>query len=181
LRRPRRPAHELRLAIDGMPLDTRRAMLDGVNANSIIVGAYTDRDGGICPMLAAHRSGGRTAYASFAHAWDRYTSPESPRPATERELRTLTAMLEASIAVESAAGAAPGALGDAIADHRASKARRTSAEEGEARRTRRRILFGGFKKMDEYERAVAELASIKATHPPAEKAPVRARDPSTKL
>ena len=35
-------------------------MLEGMDANRIIVGAYTDRQGGICPMLAAHRHGGRT-------------------------------------------------------------------------------------------------------------------------
>ena len=59
-------------------------MLAGVEANRIIVGAYTDRDGGVCPMLAAHRNGGRTSLASFARAWDRYTdAPRAPRPATE--------------------------------------------------------------------------------------------------
>ena len=73
-------------------------MLDGIDANRIIVGAYTDRRGGVCPMLAAHRNGGRTNLASFARAWDRYTAPAArPRPATERELRTLRAMLETSL------------------------------------------------------------------------------------
>ena len=86
------------MAIDCMPGDTRQAMLDGIVSNRIIVGAYTDRQGGICPMLAAHRHGGRTALASFARAWDRYTNAGGrPRPATERELRTLRAMLEASL------------------------------------------------------------------------------------
>jgi hypothetical protein len=76
-------------------------MLDGIASGRIIVGAYTDRQGGVCPMLAAHRNGGRTSLASFAHAWDRYTgSPRRPRPATARELTTLRAMLEASIALE---------------------------------------------------------------------------------
>ena len=74
-------------------------MLDGIDANRIIVGAYTDARGGICPMLAAHRCGGRTNLASFARAWDRYTKAHGrPRPATERELRTLRAMLETSLA-----------------------------------------------------------------------------------
>ena len=45
-----------------MTLDelTRRAieaMLEGIRTNEIIVGAYSDRDGGVCPMLAAHRNG----------------------------------------------------------------------------------------------------------------------------
>ena len=76
-------------------------MLDGIAAGRIIVGAYTDRQGGVCPMLAAHRNGGRTSLASFARAWDRYTgSPRRARPATPRELTTLRAMLEASITME---------------------------------------------------------------------------------
>ena len=62
----RRPARDLRTAIDCLPLATRKAMLEGVEANRIIVGAYTDRKGGVCPMLAAHRNGGRTSLASFA-------------------------------------------------------------------------------------------------------------------
>src|SRR5215216_7243561 len=99
--RRRRPAHELRIAVDCLPLVTRKAMLEGVESSRIIVGAYTDRKGGVCPMLAAHRNGGRTSLASFARAWDRYTgAARRPRPATERELNTLRAMLEASIGLE---------------------------------------------------------------------------------
>jgi hypothetical protein len=98
VRRPRRPAEELRIAVECLPDRTRLAMLDGIDANRIIVGAYTDERGGICPMLAAHRCGGRTNLASFARAWDRYTKASTrPRPATERELRTLRAMLETSL------------------------------------------------------------------------------------
>ncbi len=99
--RRRRPARDLRLAVDCLPLTTRRAMLDGIANSRIIVGAYTDRQGGVCPMLAAHRNGGRTSLASFARAWDSYTdAARRPRPATERELNTLRAMLEASIGLE---------------------------------------------------------------------------------
>jgi hypothetical protein len=76
-------------------------MLAGIASSRIIVGAYTDRKGGVCPMLAAHRNGGRTSLASFARAWDRYTGVRRrARPATERELNTLRAMLEASIGLE---------------------------------------------------------------------------------
>jgi hypothetical protein len=99
--RRRRPARDLRLAVDCLPLATRRAMLDGIDASRIIVGAYTDRQGGVCPMLAAHRNGGRTSLASFARAWDRYTgAARRSRPATDRELNTLRSMLEASIGLE---------------------------------------------------------------------------------
>jgi hypothetical protein len=88
----------LRIAIDCMPLVSRKAMLGGIEANNIIVGAYTDRQGGVCPMLAAHRNGGRIDLASFARSWDRYTDADGPRPATRREIRTLTALLESSLA-----------------------------------------------------------------------------------
>src|SRR4051812_36455320 len=97
VRAGRRTAQELRQAIDCLPVRTREAMLEGIGANEIIVGAYTDRDGRICPMLAAHRHGGRTSLAFFAKAWDRYTGARRPRPATEREVRTLQSMLEASL------------------------------------------------------------------------------------
>jgi len=98
MRPKRKVAQELRQAIDCLPARTREAMLEGIDANEIIVGAYTDRRGGVCPMLAAHRHGGRTSLASFAKAWDRYTGARRrPRPATERELRTLRSMLEASL------------------------------------------------------------------------------------
>jgi hypothetical protein len=95
----RRPAQELRTAIDCLPERTRIAMLEGIDENRIIVGAYTDPGGGVCPMLAAHRRGGRTSFATFAKAWDRYTRAGArARPASDRELRALRAMLEASLA-----------------------------------------------------------------------------------
>ena len=72
-------------------------MLKGIDSNPIIVGAYVDRDGGVCPMLAAHRNGGRTSLASFARAWDGYTGAKRPRLATRRELRTLRSLLEARL------------------------------------------------------------------------------------
>jgi hypothetical protein len=79
-----------------LPIETKRAMLIGLDAETIVTGAYT-HDGGICPMLAAHRRGGRTDRESFAKAWDRYTGAGKGRRATERELRTLRCMLEASL------------------------------------------------------------------------------------
>jgi hypothetical protein len=98
MRHSRRSSIEdLRLAIDCLPVRTRQAMLAGVRDNEIIVGAYSDRRGGVCPMLAAHRNGGRTNFISFARAWDRFAGAKRARRATERELRILTAHLEASI------------------------------------------------------------------------------------
>jgi hypothetical protein len=95
-RRDRNPAERLRFAVEALPARTREAMLRGIDSNRIIVGAYVDADRGVCPMLAAHRNGGRTSLASFARAWDRYTGAKRPRPATRRELRTLRSLLEAS-------------------------------------------------------------------------------------
>jgi hypothetical protein len=118
----RRPARDLRLAIRCMPQGTREAMLEAVEEDRIIVGAYTDGDGGVCPMLAAHRHGGRTNLASFARAWDRYTKASKPRPATERELRTLRAMLEECIAMEDELDTSD--FKQVIAEHKAAKARR---------------------------------------------------------
>src|SRR3954447_14210385 len=163
--RRRRPAHELRIAVDCMPLATRRAMLDGIEANRIIVGAYVDRQGGVCPMLAAHRNGGRTSLASFARAWDRYTRAGGrARPATDRELRTLTAMLEASIALDDAGDAE---LGDAIAEHNATVERREARKDtGERDRTKELKKVEGwswlkpFRRLDEYEVAMAELEEL---------------------
>jgi hypothetical protein len=165
--RRRRPAHELRIAVDCLPLATRKAMLEGTEMNRIIVGAYTDRDGGICPMLAAHRHGGRTSLASFARAWDRYTKAKGkPRLATERELRTLWAMLKSSIALEEHDS---GDLGTAIADHRASLERKPSRpprDTGERDRSRELRSREGwawlrpFRRLDEYEIAMQELRRV---------------------
>jgi hypothetical protein len=109
------PIERLRMAVDCMPVATRKAMLDGLEANErIIVGAYVDAHGGVCPMLAAHRCGGRTDFLSFAKAWDRFArSGGVSRAATEREVRILVAQLQASLD-----GADGLELDRAIADHR---------------------------------------------------------------
>src|SRR5918998_1290406 len=94
----RDPARRLRLAVERLPRRTKEAMLRGIDSNRIVVGAYVDpRSGGICPMLAAHRNGGRTNVASFARAWDEYTGAKRPRRATRREVRTLRTLLEESL------------------------------------------------------------------------------------
>ena len=99
-------------------------MLEGIKTNHIIVGAYTDHRGGVCPMLAAHRCGGRTNLASFAKAWDRYTKAgPRARPATDRELRTLRTMLEVSLAED---GYLQASLGHEVSAIKA--ARRAEAE-----------------------------------------------------
>src|SRR3954447_3692137 len=96
MRRGRNAATRLRTAVDMLPTATKQAMLVAIDSETIVTGAYT-HDGGVCPMLGAHRRGGRTNRESFAHAWDRYTGANKGRVATEREIRTLRCMLEASL------------------------------------------------------------------------------------
>ncbi len=166
--RTRRQAtiQELRRAIDCLPRQTRMAMLDGIRDNDIIVGAYSDRNG-ICPMLAAHRAGGRTDFISFAKAWDRFAFRNVrrglARRATRRELLVLTAHLEASLLDDE--GPAHDFDG-AISEHRELIARR-SAHDPPGDPDRSAELRGQpgwawlrvMRRYDEYERALAGLCS----------------------
>jgi hypothetical protein len=147
----RSPLDDLRLAVDMLPERTRRAMLTGIAGNEIIVGAYTDRAGGVCPMLAAHRNGGRTNFISFAKAWDAFARVKRPRKATERELRILTTMLESSLVADVQVE-----LDGVIADHqrlarerRAREARLTGL--GWLRKPRRSEIEAAQAIVDEYE------------------------------
>ena len=173
-RRP--PTDQLRTAIDCLPPDTRLAMLEGVRSQDIIAGAYADRRGGVCPMLAAHRCGGRTSFISFARAWDSFTQAKRARRADARELHILTAHLEASII---ACEDVTQELGDAIAEHHELVARRPAPAPAPAparvRRDPARVRPGDpdrsgelahrtgwawmrpVRRWDEYERAVARL------------------------
>jgi hypothetical protein len=130
LRRQRhtRAVEDLRLAIDCLPVRTREAMLRGVLSEPhIIVGAYVDGEGGVCPMLAAHRRGGRTDLLSFARSWDRFTrAGRRARRATERERAILTGQLQASLAGETRVD-----LAGAISEHRELRARHAPAREAD--------------------------------------------------
>jgi hypothetical protein len=165
MRRRTWPIEDLRRAIDCLPMRTRVAMLEGVRGNEIIAGAYTDRRGGVCPMLAAHRCGGRTDFLSFARAWDRFTHARGrSRRATVREVRVLTTHLEASLQAEQGFG-----LERAIAEHRAAMARREREEAAARRRPGDADRSGEldsrpgwgwllpFRRLDDFERALATL------------------------
>jgi hypothetical protein len=141
----RSPIEDLRLAIDCLPVRTRQAMLDGVRCNEIIVGAYSDRQGGVCPMLAAHRNGGRTSFISFARAWDGFAGSKRARRATEREVAVLVAHLEASLLDEEHLD-----LGGAVAEHQ-SLARERRAREA------RRVGVGWLRERRAAERALERL------------------------
>jgi hypothetical protein len=148
-------------------------MLEGITRNDIIVGAYTHEDG-ICPMLAAHRAGGRTNFISFAKAWDRFafrsTAPGKARRATERELLILRTHLEASLLEDEAP--AP-ELRQAIAEHRelvARSAARAPARVRPGDRDRSRELRSRpgwswmrvVRRYDDYQRVLARLESEQA-------------------
>ena len=122
-----RPTYRLRKAVEALPRHTKEGMLHGIESNRIIVGAYVDpRSGGVCPMLAAHRNGGRTSVASFAIAWDAYTGAKRPRRATRREVRTLRQLLEWSLGADSSLPT--GSIAEAAAQIRAEREQFRCAE-----------------------------------------------------
>ncbi|HEY0343434.1 MAG TPA: hypothetical protein VGC59_02235 [Solirubrobacteraceae bacterium] len=120
---------ELRRSIDVLPERTRQAMLVGLANNTVITGAFSG-SGGVCPMLAAHRAGGRTSCVSFPEAWDKFTGVHGRnicRHATEYEVAILRREIEASLVRQ------PSDLAEAIADHQ---------KMVESRRRRDRLFAG---------------------------------------
>ena len=120
---------ELRRSIDVLPERTRQAMLVGLADNTVITGAFSG-SGGVCPMLAAHRAGGRTSCVSFPEAWDKFTGVHGRnicRHATEYEVAILRREIEASLVRQ------PSDLAEAIADHQ---------KMVESRRRRERLFAG---------------------------------------
>jgi hypothetical protein len=163
--RRRATISELRQAVECLPRRTRIAMLEGIENNEIIVGAYSDGRG-ICPMLAAHRAGGRTNLISFAHAWDRFAFRDSrskaARRATERELRVLRAHLEASLMDEDLP---PDDLRAAIAEHRELRSRVRPGDPdrtGELRRKPGWAWLRPFRRYDEYEGALVRVLAAQS-------------------
>jgi len=129
MKRRRHRAARLRTTVQLLPEATREAMLRGIEDNEIIVGAYTDRDGGVCPMLAAHRNGGRTSFASFARAWDDFTRARRPRRATRREVGALRSYLEMRLLADETRGDSLAELAAGIRTERRAVAERRAAAE----------------------------------------------------
>ena len=129
----RNNAQRLRNSVEAMPARTKDAMLRGIRSNRVIVGAYVDKRGGVCPMLAAHRNGGRTNFGTFARAWDAFTraNQRKPRRASRREVRTLEGYLEMSLIRDGAPGAEPvpeRPLAAEVQDVKATRRRLAAAE-----------------------------------------------------
>jgi hypothetical protein len=158
MRDRRTPTDELRLAIDCLPVRTREAMLRGIRESEIIVGAYTDRRGGVCPMLAAHRRGGRTNFIAFARAWDRFAGAKRARAATSRELRVLEAQLEASLLRDVDFGAA-------IAEHQAAARERRAREARESAPVPGQGWLGERRRRRDAERALERVEARAALQP----------------
>ena len=120
---------ELRRSIDVLPERTRKAMLIGLGNNTVITGAFSAGNGA-CPMLAAHRAGGRTSACSFPQAWDAFcgvAGRQIVRPATEYEVQILRREIEASLQP-----GPPSMFAEVIAEHQATveaRQRETSIEE----------------------------------------------------
>jgi hypothetical protein len=126
-------------------------MLTGIEANDIIVGAYVDDRGGVCPMLAAHRCGGRTSFAEFARAWDDFTrAGRRPAPATPDQLDTLHTMLASSMPADRER--TPDVAGD---PQRADTGERDRS--GELRHRHGWAWLRLFRRYDDYAEAVARL------------------------
>ena len=124
---PREQARaELRRSIDVLPERTRKAMLHGLGNNTVITGAFAASGQGACPMMVAHREGGRTSCCTFPEAWDKFTGVYGRhivREATPYEIQILCEEIEASLQP------LPSVLSDAIAEHQAIvQARRQEAE-----------------------------------------------------
>ena len=124
---PREQARaELRRSIDVLPERTRKAMLHGLGNNTVITGAFAASNQGACPMMVAHREGGRTSCCTFPEAWDKFTGVYGRhiiREATPYEVQILCEEIEASLVP------LPNVLSDAIAEHQAIvEARRQEAE-----------------------------------------------------
>lgn len=97
-RKANRRRRALYRAVWELPLYLRQAMLDALHhEQEVIVGAYTDRRGRVCPMLTAHRRGARAVVGRFPRAWDEFARARRPRPATRREVEILRAVLEESV------------------------------------------------------------------------------------
>jgi hypothetical protein len=132
----RNSAERLRNSIGAMPSATKQAMLRGIRSNRVIVGAYVDKRGGVCPMLAAHRNGGRTNFGTFARAWDAFTraNPRKPRRASRLEVRILENYLEMALIREGVGGETlpERPLAEEVRDVQATRRRLAAAEAQES-------------------------------------------------
>lgn len=177
----RSPSGRLRTAVDSLPYDTRVAMLQGIETNTIIAGAYTDpRLGGICPMLAAHRNGGRTAAAWFANSWDHFTAAKRARCATPKEIERLRTYLEMSLWRDAQEGKS---VAEIAAEERARRAKaprrnvRPTGETSRATELRTRPGWGWLRPVRKWDGYLETVAAAREQLHEQRAAETPARDP----
>jgi hypothetical protein len=107
----RKRVRALQRAVERLPVESRRAMLEGLGQDPIIAGAYAVGPAR-CPGFAAYRRGARTGYSEFATAWDRYARGRGVRRVRDDDVTTLVAVLRASLATEGGLELPPGAPDD---------------------------------------------------------------------
>jgi hypothetical protein len=107
----RKRVRALQRAVERLPVESRRAMLEGLGEGPIIAGAYSVGPAQ-CPGLAAYRRGARTGYSDFAKAWDRYARGRGVRRARRQDIATLVAILRASLATAGGLDLGSLAVGD---------------------------------------------------------------------
>lgn len=163
----RNNAERLRNAVEALPRHTQEAMIRALDRNRIIVGAYTDKRGGVCPMLGAHRFGGRTNFGTFARAWDAFTRADNrkPRRASRREVRTLRGHLEMALLGDEWRGRP---LADEVRDVQSSRRRLAEVEARETQElTLDEVLADAYAAAEEQrvERRAGELLDDDAPAP----------------
>jgi len=171
------PAEELPRAIEELAVTTRAAMLEAVrcSATRLIAGSYVAPGGGICPLLAAHRRGGRphdgsTGVSAFAGVWDRYTGARTgdPRPIEQAERQMLEGLLVASLAREQRRREAAGRRERRVRAGRGARLEALLSAQGDENRARelaRRAgwaWLGVYRRYDEYRAAVAQALNAES-------------------
>jgi hypothetical protein len=168
----KRAVRRLSYAVERLPEHTRRAMLAALGSDTpLIAGAYARPGLGVCPLLAAHRRGGREhGRSTFAGEWDRFTRKRTRRARliTEQERRVLESLVRESLLPsdalpEPAAPTArqaivarvpstpPSGPGDMGRD--ADRSAELSSFEGWA-------WLGVYRRLDDYEAALAALREL---------------------
>ncbi len=84
-------------AVRTLPTATAAAMLVGLQgATRVVCGTFVDAQQGVCPLLAAHRSGAPATPTGFYAAWDAFcgVTRRTRRAALLWEVHVLEALLE---------------------------------------------------------------------------------------
>jgi hypothetical protein len=143
-------------------------MLDALRSDApLIAGAYAASELGACPLLAAHRRGGREhGRSTFAGEWDRFTGTPQGRPRliTDHEREILESLVRESLAPGDALMLPAASLARAMRVPPAPPGRRSERDPGrDADRSAELgsvegwAWLGVYRRLDDYEAALAWL------------------------